>query len=104
MQPQSSEKREDSVHLLEPINRGVSFSPTTGLSVGGLFGSPNIDRIHFGGGGPGNWWYRKLDMPIFDGTDPDGWVLRVDRYFNFYRLTEEERLEAVVVALEGDAL
>lgn len=43
-------------------------------------------------------------MPIFDGMDPDGWILRVERYFNFYKLTEEERLEAVVVALEGDAL
>ena len=56
------------------------------------------------GGGPGNWRYRKLDMPIFDGTDPDGWILRVERYFTFYRLNEEEMLEAVAVALEGDAL
>lgn len=56
------------------------------------------------GGGAGNWRYRKLDMPIFDGTDPDGWILRVERYFAFYRLTKEEMLEAVVVALEGDAL
>lgn len=43
-------------------------------------------------------------MPLFDGSDPDGWVMRVERYFNFYNLTEAERLEAVVVALEGDAL
>lgn len=56
------------------------------------------------GGGPGNWHYRKLDMPIFDRNDPDGWILRVERYFAFYRLTEEEMLEAVAVALDGDAL
>lgn len=35
------------------------------------------------GGGPGssnsNWRYRKLDMPVFDGSDPDGWILRVER-------------------------
>ena len=43
-------------------------------------------------------------MPIFDGHDPDGWILRGERYFAFYRLREEEMLEAVVVALEGDAL
>lgn len=24
------------------------------------------------GGGPGNWRFRKLDMPVFDGVDPDG--------------------------------
>lgn len=60
------------------------------------------------GGGPGggnaNWKYRKLDMPVFDGNDPDGWILRVERYFKFYRLTEEEMLEAVAVAMDGDAL
>lgn len=55
-------------------------------------------------GGHSNWKYRKLDMPVFDGTDPDGWILRVERYFGFYRLTEDEMLEAVVVAMEGDAL
>lgn len=59
----------------------------------------------FGAGtGHSNWRYRKLDMPVFDGTDPDGRILRVERYFGFYRLSEEEMLEAVVVALEGDAL
>lgn len=55
----------------------------------------------YGGGGRR---YRKIDMPIFEGVDPDGWVLRIERYFSFYRLTEAEKLEAVVVALEGDAL
>ena len=66
-----------------------------------------VDRVFAGSGqgpGPGNWRYRKLDMPIFDGTDPDGWIMRVERYFSFYRLIEEEMLEAVVVAMEGDAL
>ncbi|XP_074373638.1 uncharacterized protein LOC141713987 [Apium graveolens] len=43
-------------------------------------------------------------MPIFDGTDPDGWLLRVERHFNFYKLSEEERMESVVIAMEGDAL
>lgn len=36
------------------------------------------------GGGPGqgprNWRYRKLDMLIFNGTDLDGWILRVERF------------------------
>lgn len=56
------------------------------------------------GQGPRNWRYRKLDMPIFDGNDPDGWILRVERYFEFYHLTENEMLESVAVALEGEAL
>lgn len=52
----------------------------------------------------GNWKHRKLDMPMFDGSDPDGWILRGERFFDFYGLVEGEKLEAAVVAMEGDAL
>ncbi|CAH1440276.1 unnamed protein product [Lactuca virosa] len=55
-------------------------------------------------GGGTNWRFRKLDMPLFDGENPDGWILRAERYFNFYKLSEADKLEAAVVALEGDAL
>lgn len=65
-------------------------TPPRELDEGVRFGSPQVGRSNYGGvglgGGPGNWWYRKLDMSLFDGTDPDGWVLRVEQYFNFYRL------------------
>lgn len=47
---------------------------------------------------------KKLDMPIFDGIDPDGWILRVQYYFEFYHLIEAEMLEAIMLAMEGDAL
>lgn len=33
-----------------------------------------------------------------------GWILHVERYFSFYRLSDEEMIEAVVVGLDGDAL
>ncbi|KAK1364271.1 hypothetical protein POM88_039832 [Heracleum sosnowskyi] len=29
-------------------------------------------------GNGGNWRYRKLDLPQFDGTNPDGWILRAE--------------------------
>lgn len=57
-----------------------------------------------GGNNGGNWRYRKLDLPQFDGTNHDGWLLRAERYFSFYRLTNEEKLEAAVVGFDGDAL
>lgn len=43
-------------------------------------------------------------MPLFDEKDPDGWIVRVERYFQFYKLNEEEQIEAAVVGLEGEAL
>lgn len=61
------------------------------------------DRVFKRGGGH-SWRYRKLEMPVFDGSDPDGWILRGETYFNFYRLSEEERVEEAVLALEGDAI
>lgn len=80
---------------------------------GGFQGSTSQgkDKLRFGddpGGGTsgngGNWRYRKLDLPQFDGTNPDGWILLAERYFTFYRLNEEEKLEAAVVGFKGDAL
>ena len=72
------------------------------------FGRYNdLDNHGSGGittGGNSNWKYRKLDLPSFDGQNPDGWILRAERYFSFYRLSEEEKLEAAVVAFDGEAL
>ena len=47
---------------------------------------------------------RKLDMPIFNGENPEWWVFRAERYFHLNQLTEEEKLMAAVVCLDGDAL
>lgn len=53
----------------------------------------------------GNWRYRKIEMPLFEGGDPDGWILRSEKYFKVCRLTkEEEKVDAAVVALKGEAL
>lgn len=38
--------------------------------------------------GKWNWHFRKVDMPLFDGTNPHGWILRAERYFQFYGLQE----------------
>lgn len=57
-----------------------------------------------GGNGGEGWSYKKLDLPTFDGQNPNGWILVAERFFKFYRLSEEVEPEASVVALNGDAL
>ncbi|KAJ1397013.1 CLU domain [Sesbania bispinosa] len=48
--------------------------------------------------------WRKLEIPLFSGDDVYEWVSRVERYFNFKGVLEQERLQAVMVAMEGKAL
>ncbi|KAL4562596.1 hypothetical protein LXL04_026622 [Taraxacum kok-saghyz] len=43
-------------------------------------------------------------MPQFSGSDPDGWILQSERYFAIYQLIEEEKVEAAILSLSGEAL
>ena len=47
---------------------------------------------------------RKLKMPVFEGEDAHGWIYRVERYFAVNGLTEDEKLTAAALCLEGKAL
>lgn len=47
---------------------------------------------------------RKLEMLVFEGTDLDGWILRGEKYFDSYKLLEDEKLDAAVVSMDSDAL
>lgn len=47
---------------------------------------------------------RKLEIPSFDGSDPDGWILRVELYFTLNRLSQEEKIDVSFIAFEGAAL
>lgn len=52
-----------------------------------------------------NWrQIRKLEMPIFSGENPNGWLLQVERYFEVNGLTEQEKMAAIGVSSDGDAL
>ncbi|KAJ1380355.1 Retrotransposon gag domain [Sesbania bispinosa] len=54
--------------------------------------------------GPVEERWRKLEIPLFSGDDAYGWVNRVERYFNLKGVREQERLQVVIVAMEGRAL
>ena len=50
-----------------------------------------------------NLW-RILEMPIFEGEDLMGWLTKTARYFRLLAVKEEDTLEAVMVAMDGEAL
>lgn len=70
-----------------------------GLGLGGQGGSPNPRD-----GSYSSWRQKKLNLPTFDGNNPDGWILRAKRYFDFYRQIREEKIEPAIVAFEGEVL
>ncbi|XP_024027268.1 uncharacterized protein LOC112093319 [Morus notabilis] len=47
---------------------------------------------------------RRLEMPLFQGDDPQGWVFRADRYFAVNDVEDEEKVMVASVCLEGQAL
>ena len=47
---------------------------------------------------------QKLELPIFNDNNPDGWLFWAERYFEINKLTTTAKLHAVVVCLEGEVM
>nr|GFB30826.1 retrotransposon Gag domain, retroviral aspartyl protease [Tanacetum cinerariifolium] len=37
--------------------------------------------------------YNKIDFPNFSGGDPRGWLLKAEKYFKYYHIPDEEKVE-----------
>ena len=48
--------------------------------------------------------FKKLEMSVFSGEDPDGWFYRAEHYFQMHLLNKREKLKIVVVSLKGKGL
>lgn len=46
----------------------------------------------------------KLELTMFDGTNPLNWLFQVDQFFSFYNLSPENRLSLISFYMKGDAL
>lgn len=68
--------------------------------------SVDSDMGKFGPNREENNWrmIRKLEMPIFSGENPDGWLFQGKRYFEVNGLSEKEKLGIVGVSLDGETL
>ena len=48
---------------------------------------------------------RKLEIPIYDGeSDAYSWINKLERFFQMRDILEEEKIQAVMVALDGKAI
>nr|GEW58183.1 retrotransposon Gag domain, retroviral aspartyl protease [Tanacetum cinerariifolium] len=48
--------------------------------------------------------YNKIDFLIFSSGDPHGWLMKAKKYFRYYQIPDEEKVEIALMHLEGDAL
>ena len=75
------------------------------LELGNPVGGEGMASDETRQGGNGEWRSsRQVEMPVFTGENPDSWIFQADRYFATYGLTEEEKLVAAAMSLDGDAL
>ena len=73
----------------------------------GLRGRSRNDLIHVDGhDGYGDSWRIgcRLEMPMFTGKCPEGWIFRAELFFEMNRLTEGEKLPVAGVSFEEKAL
>ena len=42
--------------------------------------------------------FKKVEMPVFNGEDPDSWLSRADRYFQIHKLTELEKMIVAIIS------
>ena len=49
-------------------------------------------------------WGRRVEMPVFEGGNPEGWIFRAWKFFYVHRLTEAEKVDVAALSFDGEAL
>ncbi|XP_052192138.1 uncharacterized protein LOC127801242 [Diospyros lotus] len=57
-----------------------------------------------GGGYQSDLRGKRLEMPIFEGENPNEWIFRAERYFAVNQLTDEEKIESATLCFKAAAL
>ena len=45
--------------------------------------------------------FKKVEMPVFTGNDPDSWLFRAGRYFQIHKLTNSKKMTISVISFEA---
>jgi len=68
---------------------------------------PGFNNTNHHGPGPPNHYANtttKLDIPRFDGSDPLGWIFKINQFFEFHNTPEDQRIRMASFYMEGEAL
>lgn len=47
---------------------------------------------------------RRLELPTFGGIDPNGWIARVEQFFELQNTAENQKIPLAMICMEGSAL
>ncbi|KAL4035846.1 hypothetical protein IC575_004554 [Cucumis melo] len=48
--------------------------------------------------------FKKVEMPVFAGEDPDSWLFRAERYFQIHKLSDSEKMLVSTISFDDPAL
>ena len=51
-----------------------------------------------------SWRLKRIDIPMFTGVNPNGWIMQAECFFSFYHMTDDDKMEAAVTSMTLDAL
>ncbi|XP_057766739.1 uncharacterized protein LOC130987132 [Salvia miltiorrhiza] len=57
-----------------------------------------------GGGGLQGPSFPRMDIPMFDGTDPIAWLAQSEQYFLVHRTPPSDRVQLALIAMSGRAM
>ena len=81
-----TQKIDKFIHHLQ--NQGPnSHSPSSSSAIPSFVTSPSSHRM-------------KLDVPRFDGTNPLGWIFKINQFFEYHATLEHERLTFSMIPVE----
>ncbi|BAT74153.1 hypothetical protein VIGAN_01176200 [Vigna angularis var. angularis] len=46
---------------------------------------------------------KRVEFPTFEGTNPMGWIARVERFFNIQNISEREKIKLAYISMERGA-
>jgi len=49
-------------------------------------------------------YWMKLEVPRFDGSDPVGWLFKINQFFDYHAMPKNERLTIASFYMDGPAL
>ena len=88
------DREEDQGEVLGVGSSGVQQDLPTGQNLqGGDRREFEEDERH--------WIKRKVELPNFDGNDPNGWLARAEKFFEVYAVKPELKVEMAFVSMEG---